>query len=51
VSRLSAFTFLTPVFGVLFGAFLLREEFTRSLMLGLPMVSIGILLVNWRRQG
>jgi drug/metabolite transporter (DMT)-like permease len=49
VSRLSAFTFLTPIFGVLFGVFLLREELTVSLMIGLPLVSAGIFLVNWRR--
>ncbi len=49
VSRLSAFTFLTPVFGVLFGILLLHEELTVSLIIGLPMVSMGIFLVNWRR--
>ncbi|NWF91916.1 MAG: DMT family transporter [Syntrophaceae bacterium] len=50
VSRLSAFTFFTPIFGVLFGVLLLSEEFTTSLMIGLPMVSIGIFLVNWRER-
>lgn len=50
VSRLSAFTFFTPIFGVLFGIFFLDEEFTLSLMAGLPMVSIGIFLVNWRKR-
>jgi drug/metabolite transporter (DMT)-like permease len=49
VSRLSAFTFFTPIFGVLSGTLFLREEFTASLMAGLPMVSLGIFLVNWRR--
>jgi drug/metabolite transporter (DMT)-like permease len=49
VSRLSAFTFFTPIFGVLFGILLLHEELTVSLIIGLPMVSIGIFLVNWRR--
>jgi drug/metabolite transporter (DMT)-like permease len=51
VSRLSAFTFFTPLFGVLFGILLLREELTVSLMMGLPMVSMGIFLVNWRKRG
>ena len=50
VSRLSAFTFLTPIFGVLFGVFFLHEELTVSLMIGLPLVSTGIFLVNWRRK-
>jgi len=50
VSRLSAFTFFTPVFGVFFGVFFLSEELTISLILGLPMVSLGIFFVNWRRR-
>jgi drug/metabolite transporter (DMT)-like permease len=50
VSRLSAFTFLTPIFGVFFGVFFLREELTVSIMIGLPLVSAGIFLVNWRRR-
>lgn len=50
VSRLSAFTFLAPLFGVLFGILFLSEEFTHSLMIGLPLVSLGIFFVNWRRR-
>ncbi len=50
VSRLTAFTFFTPIFGVLSGILFLREEFTVSLMAGLPMVSVGIFLVNWKRR-
>jgi drug/metabolite transporter (DMT)-like permease len=50
VSRLSAFTFFTPIFGVLFGILFLHEELTVSLLIGLPMVSMGIFLVNWRRR-
>jgi len=50
VSRLSAFTFFTPIFGVLAGVLFLKEEFTVSLMIGLPMVCIGIFLVNWKRK-
>lgn len=50
VSRLSAFTFFTPIFGVLFGILILHEEMTVSLMIGLPLVSIGIFMVNWRRR-
>jgi drug/metabolite transporter (DMT)-like permease len=50
VSRLSAFTFFTPIFGVLFGILFLNEELTVSLMVGLPLVSMGIFFVNWRRR-
>ena len=50
VSKLSAFSFFTPIFGVFFSSLLLKEEFTVSLLLGLPMVSIGIFFVNWRRK-
>jgi drug/metabolite transporter (DMT)-like permease len=50
VSRLSAFTFFTPVFGVLFGILILNEELTVSIIAGLPLVSIGIFFVNWRRR-
>ncbi len=49
VSRLSAFTFLAPIYGVFFGILFLKEEFTLSLMVGLPMVCLGIFFVNWRR--
>ncbi len=49
VSRLSAFTFFTPIFGILSGIIFLNEEFTPSLMIGLPLVSMGIFLVNWRK--
>ena len=50
VSRLSAFTFFTPIFAVLFGTIFLKEEFTISLMIGLPMVCLGIFFVNWRAR-
>jgi drug/metabolite transporter (DMT)-like permease len=50
VSRLAAFTFLTPLFGVLFGILFLSEEFTISLMIGLPLVSLGIFFVNWKKR-
>jgi drug/metabolite transporter (DMT)-like permease len=49
VTRLAAFTFFTPIFGVLSGVLFLGEEFTTSLLIGLPLVCLGIFLVNWRR--
>jgi drug/metabolite transporter (DMT)-like permease len=45
-SRLAAFTFLTPLFGVMAGGFLLNEPMTRMLMLALVFVGSGIYLVN-----
>lgn len=50
VSRLSAFTFFTPVFGVLFGILFVHEELTLSLVVGLPLVCLGILFVNWKSR-
>jgi len=49
VSSVTAFTFLTPIFGVLFGIFLLKEELTISLIIGLPLVCMGVFLVNWHQ--
>jgi drug/metabolite transporter (DMT)-like permease len=49
-SRLSAFVFLTPLFGVLEGALLLGEPVTYQLLVALVLVSIGIYIVN-RRAG
>lgn len=48
VSELSVFTFLSPVFGVLFGSLILKEEITRGLLAGLILVSLGIYLTNYR---
>lgn len=50
VSRLSSFTFFTPVFGVLFGILFMGEELTVSLMVGLPLVCVGIFFVNWKKE-
>jgi drug/metabolite transporter (DMT)-like permease len=48
VSRLSAFTFLTPVFATLAGVLLLGEPLTLRLIISLTLVSIGIYIVNRR---
>jgi len=45
-TRLSSFTLLTPMFGLVLGAVLLREPITLRLGLALVGVSIGIWLVN-----
>jgi drug/metabolite transporter (DMT)-like permease len=45
-SLLSSFTFLTPLFGVAFGAAVLNEPVSASLLVALLLVAIGIYLVN-----
>jgi len=45
-AKLSAFLFLTPLFGVLEGAVLLDELITYRLLTALAMVCIGIYIVN-----
>jgi drug/metabolite transporter (DMT)-like permease len=46
VSRLTAFTFLAPVFGVILGAIILGESVTTMVWVGLCLVSAGIYIVN-----
>ncbi len=45
-SRLSALSFLTPLFGVGIGAWWLGEPLTQALLLALLLVGLGIYLVN-----
>ena len=45
-SRVTAFTFLVPVFGVAAGALLLNEPLSGTLMVALALVAAGIFLVN-----
>ena len=44
--KLSAYTFFTPLFGVLFGVILLSDPLSIGLILGLCLVAIGIFVVN-----
>ncbi|MGB3906440.1 MAG: DMT family transporter [Anaerolineae bacterium] len=46
VSRLTAFTFLAPLFGVILGGLVLREPIPLLLWVGLGFVGAGIYLVN-----
>jgi drug/metabolite transporter (DMT)-like permease len=46
VSRLTAFTFLSPLFGVLLGSLVLSEPVTRLVWFGLGLVGAGIYIVN-----
>ncbi|RKF37464.1 DMT family transporter [Paraburkholderia fungorum] len=45
-SRLSVFSFLTPLFGVTFGVLLLGESFSSRFLMAAALVLIGIALVN-----
>lgn len=45
-TRVSAFTFLSPVFGVAGGNLILREPLTLSLVAALALIAFGIYLVN-----
>jgi len=45
-SRLSVFSFLTPIFGVAFGVVLLGETLTTRFMIASALVVMGIALVN-----
>jgi drug/metabolite transporter (DMT)-like permease len=45
-ARLSAFTFLTPLFGVAAGHLVLREPLTAPFALAVALVALGLVLVN-----
>ncbi len=45
-SRLSAFTFLTPLFGVAASHLVLGEPLTPAFALAVALVSVGLVLVN-----
>ncbi len=49
-ARLSAYTFFTPLFGVLCGVFFLDEKFTPGVGVALVMVTAGIYLVNLKSK-
>ena len=45
-TRLSAFTFLTPLFGVAAGRLVLNEPLTPPFALAVALVALGLILVN-----
>jgi drug/metabolite transporter (DMT)-like permease len=49
-TRVSAFMFLTPVFGVFMGSLILTESVTRFMLAGAALVAAGIYLVNTDSQ-
>jgi drug/metabolite transporter (DMT)-like permease len=50
VGKLSVFTFLTPIFGVFSGIFILKEQLTIGLISGLILVCIGIYCANYTKR-
>jgi drug/metabolite transporter (DMT)-like permease len=48
--ELSAFTFLTPIFGVAAGHFMLGDAIAPGFAIAVALVAGGILLVNWPRK-
>ena len=49
-TKISVFVFLTPLFALLFGTWLLGEAATPTLLMALGLVAVGIVLVN-RKPG
>lgn len=45
-TKISVFVFLTPIFALLFGTWLLGETATLTLLASLGLVTLGIVLVN-----
>ncbi|MDE2362873.1 MAG: DMT family transporter [Hyphomicrobiales bacterium] len=45
--ELSAFTFLTPLFGAAAGHFILGDEISLGFAAAVALVAVGILMVNW----
>ncbi|HVE54138.1 MAG TPA: DMT family transporter [Ramlibacter sp.] len=48
-TQLSSFTFLAPLFALLFGVALLDEKLTAQLLVALTAVAVGIVLVNRKK--
>jgi drug/metabolite transporter (DMT)-like permease len=48
-NRLSAFTFLTPLFGVMAGNLVLGEPLTPAFAIAVALVAAGLVLVNRTR--
>lgn len=48
-TQLSSFTFLAPLFALVFGVLLLDERLTAQLVLALAAVAVGIVLVNRKK--
>ena len=49
-SRLGIFSFMTPIFGVIFGALLLHEPLSRRFLAGAALMFSGIVVVSLHRM-
>lgn len=49
--ELSAYTFLTPIFGVAAGHFLMGDPVTPQFLAAVALVAFGIIMVNWPARG
>ena len=47
-SRMASYSFLAPVFGVIFGWLILDEQLTENIVMALVLVSVGVFLVSRR---
>ena len=47
-SRLGVFSFLTPIFGMVFGVWFLNEKIELNFFIGAVMVMLGIIIVSIR---
>ncbi len=45
-SSMASFSFFAPIFGVIFGCVILKEEISISIIISLLFVSVGIYLIN-----
>ena len=49
-SDMASFSFLAPVFGVIFGWLILDEKIGVTILGSLFLVSVGIILINWKAK-
>jgi len=49
-TQMSSFTFLAPLFALVFGVVLLKEPLTAQLVIALTAVAVGIVLVNRKKS-
>lgn len=45
-SNMASFSFLAPVFGVIFGWLILHEQMDETIVIALALVSLGVIMVN-----